>query len=434
MHISLPYGAASIPIDVPDNWINGRCYRPHPMLPCADPRAELMAAVGSLPENLALKKLLDNKGTCAIVVDAEHPVIARELLTPLLELIEDESDIARENFTIIFAHRPLAPVTSDELGTLLEDRLLSEYRVVVHDPSDVDNILSVGESTKKVPLTISKLYQEAQVKILLGGVAPDLLSGFTGGRALLMPGLCGRETLKAMFDFNFVADKQSRFGNFRDNPFHIVGIETVAATGCDLAVSAVMTSEQQIHKIFVGHYGASHLQAMTTSREAMLVRVKEPMDIVVTSGGGSPHDGTLAQVVNSLCAVEHVLKPEGTIVISAALDNGFGPDGFAEIARSSRGVHKTLERLSLSKKYTPGQWIAQRFYQLLTDHEIILFNKEMEEGLIWDIGLTPSRDFNEAIMGAMQSHGQRCKIVALPEGPKGIGEIGAAPNTGTSQR
>ncbi|MEO8377386.1 MAG: lactate racemase domain-containing protein, partial [Candidatus Sumerlaeota bacterium] len=365
-------------------------------------------------------------GTCAIVVDPEHPAVCRQLLTPLLDLIHDESDIAKENFTIIVAHRPLSSVTPDDLNNLFDESILQGYRVVVHDPTDIGNIITIGESSKKVPLTISKIYQEAEAKILLGGVAPDLLSGFTGGRALLMPGLCGKETLKAMYDFNFVADRQTRFGNFRDNAFHIVGIETVGAAGCDIAVSAVMTQESEIHKVFAGHYGASHLQAMSTAREAMLVRVKEPMDIVVTSGGGNPLDGTLAQVVNALCAVEHVLKPEGTIVISAALEQGLGPDGFADIVRSNRGVHKTLERLSLSKKYTPGQWIAQRFYQLLTDHEIILFNKDMEEGLIWDIGLTPTNDMNEAIMGAMQSHGQRCKIVALPEGPRGIGEIGSA--------
>ncbi|MCC6545920.1 DUF2088 domain-containing protein [Candidatus Sumerlaeota bacterium] len=426
MHISLPYGAASVPIDVPDNWINGRCYRPHPMQPCTDARAELMAAVSELPENLALKKMLDNKGTCAIVVDGDHPAACQELLHPLLELIEDESDIARENFTIIVAHRPLSPFTPDDLAKLFDEKLLSDYRVIIHDPADSDNILRIGESTKKVPLTISRIYQEAQAKIILGGVAPDILSGFTGGRALLMPGLCGRETLKAMYDFNFIADKQTRFGNFRDNPFHIVAIETVGAAGCDLAVSAVMTPEGHISKVFAGHYGASHLQAMNAAREAMIVRVKEPMDIVVTSGGGNPHDVTLAQVVNSICAVEHVLKPEGTIVISAALEQGLGPEGFADIVRSNRGVHKTLERLSLAKKFSPGQWIAQRLYSILVDHEIILYNKEMEEGLIWDIGLTPTGDFNEAIMGAMQSHGQRCKIVALPEGPKGIGEIGSA--------
>jgi hypothetical protein len=33
---------------------------------------------------------------------------------------------------------------------------------------------------------------------------------------------------------------------------------------------------------------------------------------------------------------------------------------------------------------------------------------------------------NDAVHGAMEGHGQRCKIVALPEGPMGIGEVAAA--------
>ncbi len=428
MHINLAYGAESVNIDVPDNWINGRCYRPHPMVECADAHAELMAAISALPENLMLTHVLDGKGTCAIALDGGSPAVCRELLPPLLEIIEDESEISPDNFIILVANRLLNPLTQDDLRLLIDDHVLNHYRVVLHDPANTEGIVTLGESSKKVPLSVNKLYKDAEAKIILGGVAPDLLSGFSGGRAVVMPGLSGKETLKAIYDFNHIADKNSRFANFRDNPFHIAGIETVAAAGCDLAISAVLNPQGKITKVFAGHYGGSHIQAMTSAREAMAVRVKEPMDIVVTSGGGHPYDSTLAQVVNAICAVEHVLKPEGTIVISAALEAGLGPKAFADIVRENRGVHKTLERLSMNKKFVPGQWIAQRLYTILMDHEIILFNKEMDEGMIWDSGLTPSKDLNEAILGAMESHGQRCKIVALPDGPRGIGEVGSSAN------
>jgi hypothetical protein len=43
--------------------------------------------------------------------------------------------------------------------------------------------------------------------------------------------------------------------------------------------------------------------------------------------------------------------------------------------------------------------------------------------VLWGAGFTPATDINQAVHEAMQSHGQKCKIVALPEGPSGIGEI-----------
>lgn len=424
MHIKLAYGAETVPIDVPDNWINGRCYRPRIVEPCADPRAELMAALAALPENQSLAKVLEGKGTCAIAVDGDHPALCRELLPALLEILEDESELHRENFTIIVSNRLWQPLSKDDLNTLIDEETRKHYRVVLHDPFDTANITDLGESSRKIPLTINSLFKNADARIILGGVCPDMLLGFSGGRGVLMPGLAGKATLRAVYDFNMIADKNTKYGSFRDNPFHITGVETVNAAGCDLAVSAVLNNEDRILKVFAGHFGQSHLQAMMDARDPMMVRVKEQMDIVVTSGGGAPHDSTLLKIINTICAVAPVLKKDGTIVISAALDEGLGPKGFGELLLAHKSVYKTMEALSINRRFIPGQWIIQRLFSILQDHEVILFNKSLDEQLIWDIGLTPSRDLNEAILGAMESHGQRCKIVALPDGPLCLGEIG----------
>jgi lactate racemase len=419
MHINLPYGNEQIPVDVPDNWINGRCYRPHPMKSCADVRAELMICLGSLN----LDAICKEKKSCVIAVETSDEALFRELLPALIEEIEDASDLAAKDITILLTNRAWLPYDSSVISKLFDEETRSRYKIVLHDPLDKDLIVDLGTSSGGYPLTINKLYVEAELKIVLGGVQPDLLLGFTGGRSVIMPGLAGKRTLRSIYNYEVIENRHSRFANYRDNIFHTTGIESISNVGCHLAVSALLDPMGDICEIFTGHFGTTHMEAMNLLREKMYTKVKEPMDIVVTSCAGHPYDRGLSQLIEALCAVKSVLKPGGTIIIAADLPDGVDIPVINELCSAGLNVKDNLEFLRQSSRFRPGQWFAQRFYSVLKSHEVILFNKSMDENVLWSLGVTPARDMNEAIFSAMEGHGQKCKIVALPDGPRGIAEL-----------
>lgn len=423
MRINLAYGTDHLPVDVPDNWINGRCYRPHPLKPCQNPKTELLAAMAGIQSGQELSTVAKGKSTCAIAVDGNEPALIQGLLGPLIQVIEEETGIPAEAITVVIGNCPWRPFNRGTLKRLVDPVILERYRVVLHDPRDATSVVTTGHSSTDIPLTVNRAYAEAELKVVLGGVRPDLFHGFTGGRHVILPGLSGIDTIKALYRYENVANPNSRWGNFRDNPFHMTGIEAINASGCDMAVSATLTAEGRIERVFAGHFGGSHLQAMNAMKEALTVKVKEPMDIVVASGGGDPYDRTLMQLVETLGAVSAVLKPGGTIVISASLASGFGTREFCDLISGHSSVQRTLLSLEKSGDYIPGQWIAQRLCAIMADHEIIIYNTDVDEDALWAGGLTPVRDLNTAVHGAMESHGQRCKIVALPEGPFGINEL-----------
>ncbi len=425
MHINLPYGSESVPIDVPDNWINGRCYRPHSLNECQDPPSEVLGAIGALSGEHSIAALTKGKNTCAIAVETDaSDIFSKGVLRTVIEMIEDDSDIDKANITIILTPPMWEVSAPKEIINNVEPSIRESCNVIVHDPLDASQLINVGESSSlKFPITVNKSFVEADFKVVLGGVRPDIALGFTGGRSIVLPGLSGIDTLKAIYDFNNIANRKTRYGGFTDNPFHMTGIEASNAVSVDLSVSAILTPEGHIESIFAGHFAQSHFKAMQYLAEKMETKVKEPMDIVVTSGGGAPFDNTLAQVVSALSTCTHVLRQEGTIVIAAALEEGIGPKPFHDLVYTNHTVKRKMEKLSHSREFTPGQWIAQRFFSILQDHEVILYNKDLNEDSIWTTGMTPSRDMNEAILGAMESHGQRCKIVALPDGPRCLAEV-----------
>ncbi|MBI1293166.1 DUF2088 domain-containing protein [bacterium] len=423
MLIKLAYGDDHLTCDVPDNWINGRCYRPHPLPDCADVRAELMSVLAGLTTGQTLREIGDEKADCVIAVEPDCPAILNEVLPALIEMIEDETTLDSSHITILIANRVLNPITPSQIPELIPAEIREHYRVVVHNPFSKEKVHSLGESSRKLPLSVNSIYHSAELKIILSSVRPDMLLGFTGARSVVLPGLSSKETLKALYGFNFVADRNARYGNFRDNPFHIAGVEATNAAGCNLALNAVIAPTGNVSRIFAGHFGQSQLMAMNFMREAMTVKVKEPMDVVVTSAGGAPGDNTMTQLINTLSAVSSVLKPEGTIVIAAKIGDGFGSAELARLFQIRGTVHEAVERLSGTRTFVPGQWLAQRLYALLQSHEVIIYNTHLDEDSLWGAGLTPAQDINQAVHEAMQSHGQKCKIVALPDGPFGIGEI-----------
>lgn len=424
MYINLPYGREQVPIDVPDNWINGRCYRPRPLTASPDARAELISAILNTDEKHELAALCAGKKNCAIAVDTHFPAVFADILPELVDQIEDNSDIAGKQITIVLSNRPWDPRSAEELLALVPEEIRQNCNVIAHDPNSEEGLEHFGKTPLGTELEINGAFAHAELKIVLGCVTPDLLLGFTGGRSVVAPGLMSRASAASIFSAVNIVDKFSRYGNFRDNPFHKMGLEALGIVGCHLAISVAMTLGGEVSQIFAGHCGASHLAAMNYILESIRVNVREPMDIVVTSGGGSPRDSTLASIITTLSAVQGVLKPDGTIVIAAGLEDGLGSKSFEKLLLDYDNVREAIEALSKDDSLGMDTWLALRLYSLLQEHEIILYNKGIDDDLLWRTGLTPSRDMNEAILGAMESHGQRCKIVALPDGPLGVGEIG----------
>lgn len=426
MNIKLPYGDQTIPIDVPDNWINGRSYRPNLIEPCADAHAELWAALSALEGDHSLSAIAKGKSTVVIAVDGLYLSSFNEILPALIEKIEDDTEIPSENIKILISNDLLSPLEAKDVEALLNPHTIQEYQVVLHDPRRSRSLTDLGRTpTSNIPVQINQHYASAELKIILGGVQAHPLFGFTGGRSVLMPGLAGVDALREFYCTTRITDVNSRYGNYRHNPFHIAGIETMTLAGCDLAISVPLTMEDQPAGVFAGHFGQSHLAAMEKLRESMVVNVKEPMDIVVTSGGGKAFDGTLIQLVDALSACVNVLKPEGTIVLSGELANGYGPAEFNEMMKRHANLKATMAWLEEATHFLPGQWYLHLLFDLLNRHEVILYNTSKSEDEIWRMGFTPTGDLNEAILGAMESHGQRCKIVALPDGPYGIAEMAA---------
>ncbi|MDK2973204.1 MAG: lactate racemase [Candidatus Sumerlaeota bacterium] len=423
MNVHLPFGSETAPVDVPDNWINGRCYRSFRFDPAGDERAEILAAFNEPVGVESFKALAKRKSSTVVVVDPAYPALFDEFLPAFLEELEESTDIKASKITVLVANSIWMPIEPQALDALIPQKIRKHYHVELHDPFNASAVKSVGKVLGSIDLTVNSTYLDADFKVLCGPVVPDLTHGYQGGRALVLPGLAGEATLRQLYSYENVSKPTVTYGSLQNNPFHAAGMQALHAAGCDLVGAPIVTPDGRLSEFVLGDPAQAFLTAASRNFEKMHVTLKEPMDIVVTCGGGAPYDSTLHQVLNAMAAAEPVLKPNGTIVLGAELAGGFGPDPLRSMLIESASPGGFYSRHGSADSLVPGQWIAQRLFRLLSQHEVLLYTRGMSEDEVWSCGLTPTDNLQNAVELAMQEHGQRCKICALPDGPFSLASV-----------
>ncbi len=424
MNIRLPFGDDTVPIDVPDNWINGRCYRSFRFEAALDPAIAVVSAIEE-PVGASFPDLVADKSEAVVVVDASEWDTLSPVLPAFLEMLEEQSLAAGRHITILFTNGLWMPFDQEFLEQAVPGELRSRYTVLLHDPksSPAAHLGTVGND---IPLEINSTYVDSALKILFGPVRPDPVMGFTGGRSMVLPGLASERTIRAFYRYDLLSGDAIRYGVIRDNPLHIAASEALMSAGCDFVVSPLLSPEGGIAEVIAGDALQSVMTAINKAREKMRITLKEPMDIVITTGGGGPWDATLFGVFDAISGSLPVLKENGTIIVAAQMAGGFGPrplESLLMACRSPRGFEKKFKS---GTNFVPGQWIVQRLYSVLKDYEVICHTGPgMKEDQLWNAGLTPAQSLQDAIEVAMQSHGQRCKICALPDGPFSLPTFGA---------
>ncbi len=424
MNIRLPFGDDSVPVDVPDNWINGRSYRSFRFESDLDPSISIVNALEE-PVGASFPDLVADKSEAVVVVDSGAWEALAPVLPAFLETLEQQSLAAGRHITILFTNSLWMPLDQEFLSEAVPEELSNRYTVQLHDPksSPVAHLGTVGDG---IPLEVNSTYVDSTLKILFGPVQPNVVMGFTGGRSMILPGLASETSIKGFYRYDLIANPKICYGVIRDNPLHIAASEALMNTGADFVVSPLLSPEGKIAEVVAGDGLQSVMTAISTAREKMRITLKEPMDIVITTGGGAPWDDTLFHVFNAVSGAVPVLKENSTIIVAARMSGGFGPRPLEALLMASRTPRGFEKKFKTGSNFVPGQWIVQRLYEMLREHEIILHaGPGMQADKLWEAGLTPATDLQEAVEVAMQSHGQRCKICALPDGPFSLPTFGA---------
>jgi len=406
----LSYGKESIEITLPKRNLLA-VLQPQYLPVSAGEQAEIKRALSSPIGTRSLSEIARGKSTATIVInDITRPTPSKKIV-PLIVKELKRAGIRQEKMVIIIATGSHRSNTPGEIDTLLGSSLAKNIKVLNHDCTNQNMLVSIGETQRGIPVVINKVFWEAEVKILTGTISPHQSAGFTGGRKSVLPGLSGLETLRYHHGLA-IRPEAPAMGWWKDNPFHLEAVEAAKMAKVDFILNVVQNNHKKIIKAVAGDLEQAWERGVKESKKMYQVEVPSQAEIVITSPGGFPKDINLWQSQKAIAAAETIVKEGGTIIVPAECSKGIGLHEFYEWLEVASNPDDVMERFE-KEGYSRGSSKAYLYARALKKAQVIIVTNNLSGESLNKIFLQKAQSVEEAVEKALKKMGRESKIIIL---------------------
>jgi len=342
---------------------------------------EIIREKGKRPENMTVS---------VTVSDITRPVPykgEKGILGPILRRLEFQG-IRRENIKIIVGTGMHRASTHEEKVQMYGDEIVERYAILDHDCEDEGLLVSIGKTRRGTHVYVNRDFYCADLKIATGLVESHFMTGVSGGRKAICPGLVDVKTISRFHGPYYLEDPNANNLVLEGNPCHEEALDVAKTVGVDFIVNVTVDKDMGLTRVFTGELVKAHMKAFKMIRDYAEVPLERQFDIVLTHGGyvGRDHYQTAKAGVGAAPAVK-----EGGVIVIAANNHDVQPIGGSEYRTLShlmklQGPNGYLELLRNSHwRFTKDQWEPEVW--------AIPLRKVGEEGLIYCSGEIPKEDY-----------------------------------------
>ena len=338
--VLMRYGRHGLPLTVPASADILEPSAPPPALP--DPHAAIAAAlnspIGSAPFDQLIRRLLADKPSPRVAItisDITRPVPNRLFLPPMLDRL-NRCGIADDRIVIIIGTGLHRRSTADEHAELVGPQVLARgIEIIDHDAHDASTLVALPASAAAGAgvdqVRVCRRFAEADFRIVTGFIEPHFMAGFSGGRKGVCPALVDLATVQAFHGYRTLDDSRAEAGLLQGNPCHDISLAIARRVGVDFLLNVALSPDKQIAAVYAGDLEAAHAAGCRDVARWTQVRVQQPYDLVVTSGGGYPLDLTYYQTVKGMVAALPALGSVSTLLVVSQCAEGLGSPAFADL-------------------------------------------------------------------------------------------------------
>jgi lactate racemase len=265
-------------------------------------------------ESIGAPRLRDfakgRRDAAILIDDLTRPTPSYRVLPYILEELA-AAGLGDDKVRIVCAvasHRPMIrPDFIKKIGLDLLERL----EVINHNA--MDNLEFYGHTSQGIPIWINREFARSDLKIAAGMITPRG-SFFGGGAKLLVPGVCGRETI--YLNHTYCPDEI-----FRD---HIAEIGRMV--GLSYIVNPLLNPDGGIMGMVTGDPDKAFEAGVALGRVLYKTEVPEGMDIVVCNSWPKDTEATQAGMGRvPLYGSRHkAIRDGGALVLTSACPEGLG--------------------------------------------------------------------------------------------------------------
>jgi len=343
-------------------------------LPLAFRQAVEDDCIGATP----LRRLLSpNDQVTIIISDITRFWMRQDQICPLLvDYLHETIGIPWENITILIALGSHRFQTEKEMETLVTSRILQKVKVVNHDCQAAD-LVCVGKTSRGNDILVNPLVTGGRKVIVISATSHHLMSGYSGGRKSILPGICGLETIRRnhinSLDTNLPkSNPLIGMGALERNPVHEDMDEAAALVNPLFGINIAVNGEGHISRLMAGDFKTAWEASCIECQESMGLEISEKADMVVVSCGGFPKDINLYQGCKALINASRAVKDGGEIVFLAECREGGGTAAFFDwIAPLRKGQLDS----ALRADFTIDGYIFYAFCEAMEKRRVYMLTK-----------------------------------------------------------
>lgn len=324
-----------------------------------------------------------------------------------------------EDMYIVIALGGHRKSTKEEMISIVGREVYDRIKVYDHECEDDNELVYVGESSRKTPIYLNKRIHEADRVILTGGIVFHLMAGFGGGAKSILPGVVGLKTIQANHSLCFNEgissglNRKVKSNNVDGNPVRADMNEVCGIVNPDFLFNVVLDTSGNFIKFVAGDYKEAWLEGCDFIRSLYGVPIQSEADIVIASAGGYPKDINLYQTVKTVDNGLYGGKEGSVLILLSECLDGLGADEFADWFKFT-----SLEDMEneLKNRFTVPGYIAYKMVYTIQNRKVILVSS-LDREVVNSFNMIPCNDLEEAIKLAYElSEVENPKVTLMPHG------------------
>jgi nickel-dependent lactate racemase len=401
--------------------------KPQPSEPLALPNVAIDHALAHPLSSLPLADLCSTGSRITVVVSIaghERDIANAAMLPALLGELQ-AAGVRDEDITLLIPNALHHPSTAEEKLRSLGEAVVSRYKIVDHDPTNIAELDDLG-TYQNVPLQINFRAVEADLLVAIDVVEPHYYAGYSGGHKTVSLGCAGEATLNEVRTARFLDDLSTHPALSRDNLNQMVEREIGRRAGLMFVLNAVVDLDGQVVAVSAGAPNAVQDALVDVARRVYEVDVPRSDYNIIIAGNGPSRVRTLYHASRAAVAIgmaqEPVLVKGGVIILPVRCsDTSAGarrPDTretqFYEALAGATDMDTVMRQLS-QRGIRTGEQRAYMLAQIMIvqKYHVIVVGADCAD-LARDCGLIPAHNMLEAASLAETIVGKSPRVLMLP--------------------
>lgn len=307
-----------------------------------------------------------------------------------------------------------SPMWQERLGK----ELLGRVRAIRHDCYDESSMSYLGVTSRLTPVWVNKEVVEADFRLAIGEISPNLQGGWCGGGKIILPGVAGWDTIEKNH-YGVVSDTNT-LGLADGNHMRRDMEEGAKMAGLDMKVDLLVDSQARIVDVYAGHFVAEHRAALNGKARDIWMTKMEPADVYVLYPGEGSEQHLSSSFFIRIEGAELGTKDDGIIIMALSAAGGWAspqssghlremsPSQTAELFKAgTEEIAKQMVRKEVNVRTASGLYTARR---VLERRRVFLVCDGIQPQEACELGFeycTPR--FEDALAVALEDRGQNAR-------------------------